>query len=346
MQDFIKIDGSFGEGGGQIIRSSLTFSLITGKPFVIEHIRARRQKPGLMRQHLTAVNAAATISGAEVEGATVGSTRLSFQPGPVKPGEYAFRVGTAGSTTLVFQTILPALMIADGPSQLTLEGGTHNPFAPPFDFLARAFLPLINQLGPKIEAQLVHPGFYPAGGGRWTCRITPSKHFAPLELIERGKIVAHRIRAMVSRLPRHIAERECKTIQEKTGWDPACFTVDEVRDSPGPGNAVMIEVKAEHVTAIFTAFGQIGVKAKDVARKALRAAQDYLATDVPVEGHLADQLIVPLGIGAYLGSGGGALRTTALSSHATTNLEILRRFMDLSIEVHPDEDGKCIVRIG
>jgi RNA 3'-terminal phosphate cyclase (ATP) len=345
MRDFLKIDGSFGEGGGQIIRSSLTFSLITGKPFVIEHIRARRQKPGLMRQHLTAVNAAATISGAEVEGASVGSSRLSFRPGPVTPGDYTFQVGTAGSTTLVFQTILPALMIADGPSKLTLEGGTHNPFAPPFDFLAKAYLPLVNRFGPKIEAQLVRPGFYPAGGGQWTCCIEPSKQFARLELMERGKIIAHRVRAMVSRLPRHIAERECKTIREKTGWDPACFTVEEVPNSPGPGNAVMIEVEAEHITSIFTAFGQIGVKAEEVAKKALRAAQDYLAADAPVEEHLADQLIVPLGIGAYLGSGGGAFRAQTLSSHAATNLETLRRFMDLSVEVQEDGKESCIVRI-
>ncbi len=173
MQDFIKIDGSFGEGGGQIVRSSLTLSLVTGKPFAIERIRAGRHKPGLMRQHLTAVNAAAEISGAEVEGAAVGSARLLFRPGRVRPGDYAFRVGTAGSTTLVFQTILPALMIADAPSRLTLEGGTHNPFAPSFRFPREGVFPVDQPARPQ--------GRCPSGSTRLLSRgrrTVDVRHFA------------------------------------------------------------------------------------------------------------------------------------------------------------------------
>ncbi len=163
MAGIITIDGSQGEGGGQVLRSSLALSLVTGRPVVIEKIRAARKKPGLMRQHLTAVLAAAEIGGAEVEGATLGSRCLVFRPGPIRAGDCAFRVGTAGSATLVLQTVLPALLVAKDESNLTLEGGTHNPMAPPLDFLTKSYLPLFNRLGPTVEASLVRPGFYPVG---------------------------------------------------------------------------------------------------------------------------------------------------------------------------------------
>jgi RNA 3'-terminal phosphate cyclase (ATP) len=164
MADMLTIDGSQSEGGGQVLRSSLALSLVTGRPFAIENIRAGRKKPGLLRQHLTAVLAAAEVSAAEVEGAALASRRLLFRPGRVRAGDYAFRVGTAGSATLVLQTVLPALLLAEGESTLTLEGGTHNPMAPPVDFLENAYLPLVNRLGPRVKVQLVRPGFYPAGG--------------------------------------------------------------------------------------------------------------------------------------------------------------------------------------
>src|SRR5262245_57066518 len=175
QSSILTIDGSHGEGGGQILRSSLALSMVTGTPFRIENIRAKRKKPGLMRQHLTAVNAARQVSSAGVDGAAIGSTELVFHPGTVRPGDYQFAVGTAGSTTLVLQTVLPALLCAGGSSRLSFEGGTHNPFAPPFDFLERAFLPLMNRMGPKVAATLERPGFYPAGGGRFTVTIEASK---------------------------------------------------------------------------------------------------------------------------------------------------------------------------
>ena len=344
MTDTLIIDGSFGEGGGQIVRSSLALSLVTGRPCVIENIRAGRKKPGLMRQHLTAVRAAAEVGGAEVEGAEIRSTWLRFTPGQVRAGRYEFSVGTAGSTTLVLQTILPALLIADGRSQLTLEGGTHNPFAPPFDFLAKTYLPLINRMGPTVEATLERPGFYPAGGGCITVDIRPAKQLTGLELTQRGPITARRVRAMVANLPRHIAERECSTIAQRSGWDRSCFEVEEIGGSPGPGNAVMIELESEQLTEVFTGFGQRGVKAERVAAGAWKAAQRYLAADVPVGEHLADQLLLPFGLAAHLGSGGGAFRTLALSPHATTHVEVLRRFMDLCVELEQTGPEDWLVR--
>src|SRR2546428_9297761 len=159
----ITIDGSFGEGGGQILRTALSLSLATGTPFRIENIRAGRKKAGLLRQHLTAVLAAAEIGAAEIEGATLGSTMLTFTPKSVRAGEYRFAVGTAGSGTLVFQTILPALLRASAATRVTIEGGTHNSAAPPFDFLDRTFLPLIRKMGATVSLKLERYGFYPAG---------------------------------------------------------------------------------------------------------------------------------------------------------------------------------------
>ncbi len=341
----LTIDGSFGEGGGQIIRSSLALALVTGQPFAIENIRARRKRPGLARQHLTAVEAAAEIGSAEVEGAALRSRRLVFRPGPVAPGDYHFSVGTAGSTTLVLQTVLPALMIASGESTLTLEGGTHNPFAPPFDFLARAYLPHVARMGPVVSATLDRHGFYPAGGGQVTVRVEPAESLEPLELTERGEITSQTVRALVANLPRHIAERECQTIVQKTGWDESCCQVEEIRDSSGPGNVVMIELAADGVREVFTAFGRIGVKAERVAANALRDARQYLKAGVPVARYLADQLILPIGIGAWQGTGGGAFRTQALTEHSRTHLEILRRFLDVRVETRQLGHDDSLVRI-
>ena len=190
----ITIDGSEGEGGGQILRTSLALSLITGQPFRMERIRVKRQKPGLLRQHLTAVEAAKTVGCGQVEGAEMNSQTLEFRPGPVTPGNYRFAVGTAGSATLVLQTVLPSLLTASGRSTLTLEGGTHNPLAPPFDFLARSFMPLIHRMGPSVELELRRPGFYPAGGGRFHARIEPVKRLAKFAIMERGAILRRRAR--------------------------------------------------------------------------------------------------------------------------------------------------------
>ena len=166
----ISVDGSLGEGGGQILRTSLSLSLVTQKAFRIENLRAGREKPGLLRQHLTAVMAAAEISGGEVKGATLGSASVTFSPGKVRAGEYSFAVGAAGSATLIFQTVLPALMLADGPSKVVFEGGTHNHAAPPSHFLAAVFVPLIERIGPKVKLEFERYGFYPAGGGRFSLR--------------------------------------------------------------------------------------------------------------------------------------------------------------------------------
>lgn len=324
----IELDGAKGEGGGQVLRSALALSLVTGTPFRIVNIRAGRRRPGLMRQHLTAVKAAAEVGGARVDGADVGSRELRFEPGTTCAGDYRFSVGTAGSATLVFQTIFPALALARGRSTVVVEGGTHNPMAPPFDFLARAFLPLVGRMGPRCEAILDRPGFYPAGGGRFTVAIDPASAFGPLVLDERGEVPGRRATATVALLARSIAERELRAVRERLGWDEAACRIESVERAVGPGNVVSVEVESEHVTELFTGFGERGVSAERVGAGVADEAQEYLAAGVPVGRHLADQLLLPMALG-----GGGRFRTVKPSSHTWTHVELLRSFLGTEIRV-------------
>jgi len=337
----LTIDGSFGEGGGQNVRTSLTLSLVTGKPFRMEKIRARRRRPGLMRQHLTAVEAAARIGQAEVSGASVGSSEIAFQPGKIRPGEYAFPIGTAGSTTLVLQTILPALLTASGPSSLVLEGGTHNPLAPPFDFLEKAFLPLVNAMGPRVSVKLERAGFYPAGGGRLTAFIVPVPRLGRLDLLERGAIRARTARAMVANLSINIARRELRVVEKRLGWEASCLKTEVVSGSAGPGNALVLEIASEHVTEVFTGFGERGVSSEQVADRVVDEASRYLAAQVPVGEHLADQLMVLLAL-----AGDGAFRTLPLSSHARTQMEIVGKFLEQRIVASEVSEGVWQVEVG
>ena len=336
----LTIDGSFGEGGGQIIRTSLALSLVTGKPFRAYNVRARRDKPGLRQQHLTAVNAAARIGSAKVDGAAVGSREFTFVPGEVRPGEYTFDIGTAGSTTLVLQTVLPPLMIADAPSALTFAGGTHNAFAPPFDFVQKTFLPLVNRTGPHVSAELGRYGFYPRGGGRFSVLVEPASEPRRLELVERGDIRSRRARALAVNLPPSIAERELNVIREKMGWDEDQLHVETSRDSLSQGNVVMLEIESEHLTEVVTRLGERGVRAEVVAEKAAEEALQYLAHGAPVGEHLADQLLIPLALGA-----GGIYRTGPLSLHTTTNTEIIRMFLDVEITTEQTEDGNWQIEV-
>jgi RNA 3'-terminal phosphate cyclase (ATP) len=345
----LHIDGAQGEGGGQVVRSSLALSLVTGRPVTIENIRARRDKPGLRRQHLVAVEATATVCGGEVQGAQVGSPWLHFHPKPVRAGTYRFAIGTAGSATLVLQTVLPALLVADGPSTLVLEGGTHNPWAPPFDFLQRAFLPLVSRMGPRVAATLERHGFYPAGGGQFTVAIEPCAALAGFDLLERGSPRSTSACAILANLPAHIAEREVKTMLHAMNWEPGCGRIETV-EALGPGNVAYIELESQYVTEIFTAFGRLGVTAEQVADEAARQARDYWQSRAAVGPQLADQLILPLGISAWQPptadrQRGGSFRTLPLTQHTITHIEILRQFLGITIGVEEESDGTCRVSV-
>jgi RNA 3'-terminal phosphate cyclase (ATP) len=336
----LTIDGSFGEGGGQILRTALALSLVTGKPFRIENVRAGRKNPGLLRQHLTAVNAAAEISRAEVTGAAIGSRELTFAPGSVVAGDYAFAVGTAGSTTLVLQTVIPALLIASTKSKVILEGGTHNPFAPPFDFLEKAFLPMVNRMGPRVTSELERPGFYPAGGGRMNVTIEPSAELNRLDIPARGAVLARRSKALVANLPISIAERELKLIARKMSWPREWMKAESVERSPGPGNVVTIEIESEHVTEVFTGFGERGLRSEAVAEKAVQQARRYIGSEAAIGEYLADQLLIPMAM-----AGGGSFTTLPLSRHATTNIEVIGKFLQVKIETSQMAERVCKVEL-
>ncbi len=335
----IRIDGSQGEGGGQIFRTSLSLSLVTGKPFRIDNIRAGRERPGLLRQHLTALLAAAEVGGAKVEGAALGSQCVTFTPGPVRAGEYRFTVGTAGSGTLVFQTVLPALMLAAAPSLVVIEGGTHNHAAPPYHFLARTFLPLIERMGPRIAMRFERYGFYPAGGGRFSAGIEPVKALTPLDIGERGEIILRRVTAIVANLPRHIAQREVDTAAGLLNWGLESHVVEMTRESAGPGNVAMVEVGSAQVTEIFTAFGRLGVGAETVAQEAAGEAREYLASKAAAGEHLADQLLLPMAL-----AGAGSFTATKLNLHARTNMDVIARFLPVRFETS-SHNGLARVRV-
>lgn len=337
----LTIDGSQGEGGGQILRSSLALAMLTQVPFRMVNIRSKRRRPGLMRQHLTAVQAAAEISGAEVSGDEVGSMELTFRPCQVRAGEYQFSIGTAGSTTLVLQSVLPALALAPSRSSLILEGGTHNPLSPPFDFLAKAFLPLLNRMGPRVEAELERPGFYPAGGGRIRVAVTPAIKLSPLHLDERGEIRSKRVTAMVAALPRAVAERELEILSRRLDWEAPCFRIESLRNSQGPGNVVTVEIESEHVTEVFTGFGEKGVAAEKVAEGVAAEAMNYLRAGVPVGQHLADQLLLPMAL-----AGGGSFRTVEPSMHANTQVDVLQQFLQIEVRKSQVGEGVWQFKIG
>jgi RNA 3'-terminal phosphate cyclase (ATP) len=328
------IDGSMGEGGGQILRTSLALSLCCDRPFRIRNIRQARRRPGLRPQHLAAVRAAAAISRAEVEGDRIGSVDLWFAPGTVEPGDYQFDIGTAGSASLVLQTVLPALARVAEPSALVITGGTHNERAPTFEFMERAFLPIVRRMGIHCRLRLERAGYYPAGGGRIRAEIAPSGRFLPLSLNERGTVIDVCAHARIAHLPRHVAERELGVVRRELGIPEERAIVLEDADSAGPGNIVNLIVTSTHVTEVFSGFGRRGMPAERVAAGAAARARQYLESGVPVGRHLADQLLLPMVL-----AGGSSFTTLAPSSHTRTNAALLAQFTGSSFRFERVDAG-------
>ena len=328
----IEIDGSMGEGGGQIVRTALALSVLRTQPVRLSQIRAGRDPAGLRPQHKTAVEAAAAIGDATVSGASVGSTTLTFAPSGICPGTHHFDVGTAGSAVLVLQTILPPLLTAQRSSRVTVVGGTHVRSAPPFEHLAKTVLPLLNQLGPVCRADLDQPDFYPRGGGRCSVEVTPVAPLDSFRLVHRGREQRRRARVLLANLPRHIAERELKTLRQHLpcGVDEE---VTETPSAPGAGNALLIELQFEHVTEVVGAIGEKGRPAESVAQAAAQKARAYIEADAPVSPHLADQLLLPLV------QGGGEVRTMRLTPHFHTNSAVIEKMCEPRISIDERESG-------
>ena len=330
----IIIDGSEGEGGGQVLRTSLSLSAITGKPVRIENVRGRRKKPGLFRQHLTAFKAAAEICDAKMEGAELGSSEIAFHPGEIKGGDYEFSIGSAGATNLVAQTLLPILSHAETNSTVRITGGTHNQWAPTFDFLDKAFLPQFRKIGGRASAELEAYGFYPAGGGAIRMAVNPTTETQALSLEDRGKRIGERVVAVVANLSEGIAKRELKTLLNAMNLKPEQGEIIHA-EGPGPGNAVTLFLEHENVTEVFIGLGEHGVRAEAVAKKVVHQAQKYLPAkdgsgqiSTAVGEHLADQLLLPMAL-----FGGGVFTTTDISQHTRTNIDIIKRFLDVDIKM-------------
>lgn len=322
-KDMIELDGAI--GGGQILRSALSLSMITGKPFHIHNIRAQRSRPGLLRQHLTAVMAAAQISSARVDGAQIGSQNLDFAPGAIRGGDYDFAIGTAGSCSLVLQTLLPALLQADRPSRVNISGGTHNPLAPPFEFLERAWLPLLKRMGAQVEIQLLRHGFAPAGGGAIALQVAPSR-LQPLHLSAPGPICHQQAIALVADVPGHVVERELARVGKRMKWPEQALKGIWLDKQIGPGNVLLLEIACSEVTELFSSVGQSGVRAERVADQAVEQARQWLHSGAAVAEHLADQLLLPLAM-----AGSGSFSTPRMSEHLSSNIQVIQRFLDLDI---------------
>lgn len=332
----IQLDGT--AGGGQMLRTALSLAMVTGQPFRMTNIRGKRSKPGLMRQHLTCVKAACEVSDGTADGAEIGSTELVFRAGKPLGGSYRFAIGTAGSTGLLFQTLLPALLFADGPSTLRLEGGTHNPMAPPFEFLDRVFLPALRRMGADVSISLVQSGFAPAGGGVIDCEIQPCAKLSAIELHERGGLESINLRVPIRNLPILIGGRILDAALAQFPCDDATVEVRE----PGPGRGVCCLYSAvfENSGELSSSFGETNVTAERVGRRAAKSLQDFIGSGVPVGRHLADQLLLPMAL-----AGIGSFTTIAPDSHVPSNLSVIEKFLPVKFKIDDGERGKRIVRI-
>ena len=342
-QQPLTLDGSTGEGGGQILRTGLALSMVTGRPLHITRIRAGRPKPGLMRQHLACVQAAVAVGGGQVDGAELGSQTLVFTPGAVRAGDYRFQIATAGSCLLVLQTVLPALMLADGPSKVELSGGTHNPMAPPFDFLERAFAPLVRRLGVGLDLQLQRRGFYPAGGGELVAHITPAstttQPLAPVDVLERGPLHNAWGEALVPGLARNIATRELEALGQRMGWT---FESGQLRQPPtrqneGPGNALIATLEHTHVTEVFCQLGERHLSAEQVAKRLVDEVRAYQRSSGALGPHLADQWMLPLALAVWRSGRAARYTCSEVTQHTATNAQTIALGLPVRVQITPVE---------
>ncbi|WP_436897799.1 RNA 3'-terminal phosphate cyclase [Acinetobacter gyllenbergii] len=326
MPATIQIDGSQGEGGGQILRTALALSMITGQAFELINIRAGRKKPGLMRQHLVCVQASQHISQAYVEGAELHSQRLYFAPQHVQSGKYQFQIGSAGSTTLVLQTLLPALLLKNEASDLTISGGTHNPLAPTADFIEHCFLPALGKLGIEVEFKLNKAGFFPIGAGEIQIKIQPWQHRNKLNLLDRGTLQNTEAFAAVLNLSEEaqIAQRELATLNKRLKLDTQQqFHLNGISQ----GNTAYVKVEHKNHVQLFTALGEMRKSAEQIANHLAEQVKQYIVSRAAVDEYLADQLLLPLALGQ-----GGEFTAQCMSEHTRTQATMIEKFIDCEIE--------------
>ncbi len=331
----IEIDGSYGEGGGQILRTALALSAILKIPIRVKNIRASRKKPGLGIQHLVGLNAMVRISGAAVEGNAIGSQTLTFVPQEIRPGDYEFRIETAGSVTLVLQSIFLPLCLAQRDSTLSLVGGTHVPWSPPFHYFSQVFLSALSSMGVSAKSMVEKWGFYPRGGGLVRLRISPVQKLKPISLTERGSFKKIRGISAIANLPKHVADRQkeqaLKGIRSELEIDP---NIDVLYDAPSIGQGSFLFLLAEYkgIVAGFSSLGARGKPAEKVADEAVDFLKDYIESDGCVDPHLADQLVPFMA----LAKGDSSFTTTQMTEHLLTNLWVIAHFTEAKIQTVGD----------
>ncbi len=341
----IDIDGSYGEGGGQILRTSLSLSAITGHPIRINNIRAGRDKPGLAAQHLTSVRAAATICRAKVRGDAMGSMTLEFIPGSaVQVGNYTFDVSearegrSAGAVAMVLQTVLLPLVLANGNSQVTLRGGTHVNYSPSMTYIQEVYLPMLHRMGVQVEMQINAWGWYPQGGGEVELSVSSDPNLNGINLLKRGNLQQVRGLAVVTQLPSHIPQRMASRAENILREEQLKVTVQPIHaKGVAPGAGLFLTAEYENSLAGFSGLGRIGLPAEKVAEVACEEFLNFHETGAPVDEHLGDQLLLP----AALASTRSEYRVAAVSNHLTTNASIIELFGLAKVTV--DEEEKRVV---
>lgn len=338
----IKIDGSFGEGGGQILRSALTLSAIEKKPFEMFNIRAGRKKPGLAPQHLKCVQAMARICDGEINGAEIGSLSLKFYPGEIKNGDYCFEIGTAGSVSLVLQTIFLPLSLAKGPSSVTIRGGTHVPLSPCFHYLKEQWLFYLKKIGFDARLEMIRAGFYPKGGGEIKIFINHVKKVYPMVLTERGRLLKVRGISAVGNLDLSIAERQSKQAMKCLSKINIRPEIDVITmPSFARGTMLLLMCEFENSRCCYFSLGAVGKRAEKVADEACEGLRRFLETKGVVDEHLADQIILPLSLAMDT----SRFTTPEITQHLLTNAEVIKLFSTAKIHINGNhgEEGMVII---
>jgi RNA 3'-terminal phosphate cyclase (ATP) len=339
----VQIDGSYGEGGGQIIRTGVSLAAMTGRTVEIHNVRARRTKPGLQPQHLTAVRAAAALCDAQLAGDNVGSQFLSFVPQvPVQAGEYRFDIGTAGAAPLVAQTVLMPLTQADGASKVVITGGTHVPHSPPIEYLETVYIPLLRRMGFDVMLGYTSAGFYPRGGGHIEIEIRPTGAPQPLEVSERGRLESLQAFVVTANLPEHVAERGAATIERAMKAVGRKVKI-EARDkpSPGPGAAVIITAQCENGLAAFSDIGELRKPMEKVAETPCKEFMRWWKSNAALDEHGADQLVLPLAFA----TGPSQWTTPQVTDHLRSVLWVAQQFLPLDVNLEEHEDGSGLVHL-
>lgn len=340
----LTVDGSFGEGGGQILRTALALAAICGRPVEVGNIRRGRKKPGLRPQHVAAVKALARVTSAQVRGAEVGSTRLYFEPCQLQGGVHKLDIGTAGSTALVFQAMMPALLFAKDPSRVTMIGGTHVPWSPCFHYLKEVFAPAVSEMGGPVSLELGPWGWYPKGRGRVVASVSPVATLSAIDRIRRGSLTGLTVLSAVSNLPASIAERQQDHLVKRLkaqSYSPT--SVELVKGpSPGPGTVVFLKAEFKEGEAGFTSLGRRGKPAEKVADEACSAFLQFMASKAAVDCHLADQLALYMA----LARGPSSLVAETITEHLRTNIWVIEQFLPVAFEVDESSGGVSVEGCG